>query len=220
VSLLISHDDDLEGAHFTPGKQSTKSWKRPSLHCLRLLQQGLLYTFALIGTTSTIISIIRTLRLSGPSQVMYDSEYSATYEQPPCYCGSTVAEARATGCIYDELSTSWLPSHCRDDELTAEFTSLGDSPAGGWMYWADKNHTQPLTLDQVSQYADIQPTNFHMSYEWHRQHCFFLWRKEHRMKAKRMVYDPRSDSEHHILHCIMMLSMVSNGTAAGATLIG
>ncbi|KAF2035916.1 hypothetical protein EK21DRAFT_45033, partial [Setomelanomma holmii] len=118
-----------------------------------------------------------------------------------CYCGASVAEAKFLNCIYDELSAGWLPPHCRDDALTAEFVSLGDDPSGGWLYWADKNRTQSLTLEQVGRYADIQPENFHMSYEWHRQHCFFLWRKEHRMKARGRVFDPRSDSEHHVKHC-------------------
>jgi hypothetical protein len=195
-------------------------WKLQSMPWTTLVHRILLHAFALLGLATVIVILIHQLEPQPPRLVGYDAKYEPEYTRPPCYCGESVSEAIDLGCTYDELSAGWLPSHCRDAELTAEFAALGDNPDGGWKYWADSNHTQPLTLEQVSYYADIQPENFHMSYEWHVQHCFFLWRKEHRMKATGRVYDPRSDTEHHILHCIMMLTTPSRGTSAGATLIG
>jgi hypothetical protein len=42
-----------------------------------------------------------------------------------CDCGESVAEAISLGCKFDALSMAWLPEHCRDDELTAEFDMTG-----------------------------------------------------------------------------------------------
>ncbi|KAH7087064.1 hypothetical protein FB567DRAFT_549476 [Paraphoma chrysanthemicola] len=219
--LLPFHDVSVdEETQFEYEKGSVQKPKSNYIHWLHIIQNTIFYIFAIIGLGSTFFTFSHSLHPQDPYHVTYDSNHTAQYSQPPCYCGDSVAEARSLSCIYDELSAGWLPPHCRDDELTAEFSSLGDNPLGGWLYWADTNHTIPLTLDEVGEYADRQPENFHMSYEWHRQHCFFLWRKEHRMKARGGVFDPRSDSEHHVLHCIGILSEASKGTAAGASLVG
>lgn len=42
-----------------------------------------------------------------------------------CDCGNSVAEAISRRCKFDALSMAWLPEHCRDDELTAEFDTTG-----------------------------------------------------------------------------------------------
>lgn len=65
-----------------------------------------------------------------------------------CYCGESTSEAKTMGCKYDALSAAWLPAHCRDDELTAEFLAHKDGP---WHYWADQSHTKELTLDEVGE---------------------------------------------------------------------
>lgn len=73
-------------------------------------------------------------------------KYAAEHSNSPRYCGKSVKEALAKGCIFDELSTAWLPERCRDEELLAELTTKGDGPNGTWLYWADKEHTQPLSV--------------------------------------------------------------------------
>lgn len=123
------------------------------------------------------------------------------------------------GCKYDSLAAAWLPAHCRDDEVTEDFEKAGPGPNGSWTYWADKEHTQELTLYEVSLYADRQPELFHTSLEWHRKHCIWSWLKEHRSKFNGIIYDPRSDTEAHIRHCGKMLLEDSNGTTSGVALI-
>jgi len=120
-----------------------------------------------------------------------------------CDCGSSIAEARDLGCSYDNLAVSWLPQHCRDDALTAEFEAAGPGPGGGWSYWADANGTQPLTVDEISLLAD-KPRDkavFFASTGWHVAHCAFYWRKEFRMRAKGFMMESRYDRESHIEHC-------------------
>jgi len=49
-----------------------------------------------------------------------------------CNCGETVSEAISRGCKYDSLAAAWLPDWCRDDELLAEFETLGPNADGSW----------------------------------------------------------------------------------------
>jgi hypothetical protein len=59
----------------------------------------------------------------------------STFKPPSsCRCGESVAEALSLGCKYDSLAVAWLPPHCRDDELTAEFEAQGTGPNGSWTY--------------------------------------------------------------------------------------
>ncbi|UNI24994.1 hypothetical protein JDV02_010705 [Purpureocillium takamizusanense] len=118
-----------------------------------------------------------------------------------CDCGATIEEAVSKGCKYDALSVSWLPPQCRDDELTFEFNKAG--PGGEWLYWADRNMTQPLTLNKIGALADkpIQDAQFWTTFGWHISHCSFYWRKEHRMRDRGVEVEHRYDRESHIKHC-------------------
>ncbi|KAK1958776.1 hypothetical protein LY78DRAFT_591484 [Colletotrichum sublineola] len=128
-----------------------------------------------------------------------------TGPRPPqaitCHCGSSVSEALDIGCKYDTLSVSWLPDHCRDDELVAEFDRAG--PNGSWPYYADKNATIPITIESISRLADLphEQAIFYTSTGWHIAHCAFYWRKEFRMRAKGLGTESRYDKESHIEHC-------------------
>ncbi|KAH8893973.1 hypothetical protein GQ53DRAFT_644660 [Thozetella sp. PMI_491] len=120
-----------------------------------------------------------------------------------CYCGFSITEAKTLGCKYDTLSVSWLPSHCRDDDLTAEFERSGPGPSGEWPYWADFNATLPITTEDISLLAELPPSRalFYTTHGWHVAHCAFFWRKEFRMRAKGSMMERRHDQESHIEHC-------------------
>jgi hypothetical protein len=143
-----------------------------------------------------------------------------------CYCGTTIAEARTLGCKFDSLSVSWLPKHCRDDELTAEFDRSGPGPNGEWSYWADLNATQPITVEEASMLAGNPPSRaaFYSTYGWHVAHCAFFWRKEFRQRAKGLMFEKRHDKESHIQHCytwfMKELPLNSTGTIAFVSLGG
>lgn len=65
-----------------------------------------------------------------------------------CACGNSTAQARELGCKFDALSAAWLPPHCRDDDLLDEFLNHKDGP---WEYWADQEHQQPLSMEEVGE---------------------------------------------------------------------
>jgi hypothetical protein len=58
-----------------------------------------------------------------------------------------VADAISRGCKFDFLAMAWLPEHCRDEELTAEFGAAGDGTGGLWLYYKDTNHTAILDAE-------------------------------------------------------------------------
>ncbi|KAL7904451.1 hypothetical protein GGI35DRAFT_463252 [Trichoderma velutinum] len=118
-----------------------------------------------------------------------------------CSCGSSIDEAMSLGCKYDSLSVSWLPEHCRDNELTEEFNTAG--PNGTWSYWADPEGKNPITLEEIALLADLPQKGgvFYSTVRWHLAHCAFSWRKEYRMRAKGLMVEGRYESESHIKHC-------------------
>jgi hypothetical protein len=121
-----------------------------------------------------------------------------------CNCGNSVAEAISRGCKFDSLATAWLPDHCRDDELTAEFQTAGDGRNGTWPYWADVDHKVELSLEQVAALADDPHGIVHTGPEYHKVHCIFYWRKQFRSRTKlkgKMIVEPMIDNEGHIKHC-------------------
>jgi hypothetical protein len=146
--------------------------------------------------------------------------HTLSYQSVPrsCDCGANTTEALALGCKYDSLAAAWLPEHCRDDELTAEFERSGDGPNGTWQYWADTKHTQPMSLEEVGALADHPDQLFHMDNEWHVIHCIFYWRKEHRARFNGKIVEPRSDNEGHIKHCGHIFKHGAYGTVAGVPL--
>lgn len=136
-----------------------------------------------------------------------------------CLCGSSTSEAETLGCKYDSLAACWLPTHCRDDELTAEFEHAGDGPNGEWTYWADSNATRGMTLEEVGLLANLPKPQamFYSTFGWHVAHCAFYWRKEFRMRAKGLMLENRYDRESHVEHCypIFMANIPLDAIGAG-----
>ena len=81
------------------------------------------------------------------------SKYMRDHRVIDCGCGSSIEEAIAKGCKYDEMGATWLPDVCRDDELTAEFNRAGPGPNGQWPYWRDHKKTIPMNLDDMAALA-------------------------------------------------------------------
>ncbi|KAK8110391.1 uncharacterized protein PG998_006848 [Apiospora kogelbergensis] len=112
-----------------------------------------------------------------------------------CDCGRSIAEAKTKDCVYDALATAWLPPHCRDDELTKKFEAAGD-----WKYFADKEGTVLLTIEQVAALGDHDGV-FWTSRFWHVAHCVFYWQKYRRIRMTGLVMEERYDELHHSVHC-------------------
>ncbi|BCR93431.1 uncharacterized protein AKAW2_10477A [Aspergillus luchuensis] len=146
-----------------------------------------------------------------------------TNTHPPtpntCHCGNSTTEALTLGCKFDSLAAAWLPPHCRDDELTAEFERAGPNPDGSWTYYADDYHTVPMAIEEVAALADNQSARVQMTRDWHVVHCLFYWRKMFRVRdLEGVIVEPSFDHEEHIKHCIGVVLEDSWGTEARVAL--
>ncbi|KAF9880134.1 hypothetical protein CkaCkLH20_02088 [Colletotrichum karsti] len=142
--------------------------------------------------------------------VVYERKRGLPPRPIVCYCGSSIAEAKTLKCKYDSLSVAWLPPHCRNDELTAEFEKAGPGENGTWAYYKDNKGKTPLSLEEVAALADLphEQAYFYTTTGWHVAHCAFYWRKQYRMRAKGSMTESRYDKESHIEHCYSIFMSV------------
>lgn len=123
------------------------------------------------------------------------------------------------GCKYDSLASAWLPTHCRDEQLTAEFERSGDGDNGQWRYFLDQNMTQEISLTELAERGDDRHFRFYSTYQWHVMHCFFYWRKQYRALESGVVVEHRYNTEDHISHCgSIFLDRVAKVVMAGVVL--
>ena len=62
-------------------------------------------------------------------------------------------EFLARGYKHDAMATSWLPSACREDEVSVAFDHAGLSPIDGWTYYTDQAGSGTYTIEEVSMWA-------------------------------------------------------------------
>lgn len=192
-------EEKLVGESSEPFGQFTraKAYRitRPMMKSIiTFLLKGFILALATYGTVN-LASCIRT-------------KITRARQDNHCECGRSVAEAIANGCKYDELAAAWLPPHCRDEELTAEFSKAG--PDGQWGYWLDQNATNPVSPNELGLIADTDEV-YWATTEWHIVHCIFYSIKQYRSKTTGIVVEERYDNEGHIRHCgmVMLKYMVS-----------
>ncbi|KAH6638557.1 hypothetical protein BKA67DRAFT_499897, partial [Truncatella angustata] len=121
-----------------------------------------------------------------------------------CYCGTTIREAMSLGCIYDSLSVAWLPSYCRDEQLTVEFEHAGPGIDGAWSYFRDRKGLISINKTEMAALAELGGT-FWASQDWHIAHCLFYWQKYVRMRDTGAVMEAFFDSLHHAKHCTRLI---------------
>lgn len=184
----------------------------PLSHRVNILKDLLVCLLAIWGLCSILLQAI-------PARHSHVQEVIANVGLPlGCDCGDSVAEAVSLGCRFDSLSMAWLPEHCRDDELTAEFDTAGNGPNGTWLYYADTDHTIEVDFETVAAMGDDPTARVHMGKTWHMIHCIFYWRKQYRTRLNGKIVEPRSDSEAHIKHCGMVFQEPGYGTISGVAL--
>jgi hypothetical protein len=199
----------LRLATFRP---NSPKWKRSTSYTTtytNILRNLVVYSLAAWGLVSIATRVVRP----------HLHEVAFQPEQPRgCACGNSISEAISLGCKFDSLSMAWLPEHCRDEELTAEFETAGDGPNGTWLYYADTEHTRLLDAQTVAAMGNDPSARVHMGTAWHRVHCVFYWRKAYRTRFTGKIVEPRSDSEGHIKHCGKVFEDPGYGTISGVSL--
>lgn len=147
----------------------------------RLRRQVILYVSIGIATITTIFLIYH--KFGTPK----------TIEQ----CGTTPAEAKAKGCIFEMPGFSWLPKECVDSEVEAEFLKFKNL-----QYYRDANYTDEVSIEEVKR---GDGPGFYVKQDYHAAHCAFLFKKLHRALDAGRKVDGLIHSVEHTGHCVHML---------------
>ena len=170
----------------------------------KLAKDVILLSFAFAGLLSLFIHI----------QVSH--KHFAKDNLVGCSCGDSVAEAISRGCKFDPIFTSWMPEHCRDEELITEFNKIGDGPNGTWLYFADAEHKIQITEEEAAAKAEDPYGVIHMNASHHKLHCIYAWRKEVRYYTGQTNKLMQQGIEHdrHVVHCGEVLMNATDFDAA------
>ncbi|KAF2103678.1 hypothetical protein NA57DRAFT_50550 [Rhizodiscina lignyota] len=122
-------------------------------------------------------------------KAIYESHAVDTY-----FCGSTVAEAKERGCVFDVLAPGWLPRECQDLELLNAFRAEGP-----WTYWADKEGTAEIPESELQNLEYRDP--FWTTQREHATHCAYTWRKMHRFIESGRNLEGYLRIYNHTVHC-------------------
>lgn len=115
-------------------------------------------------------------------------------------CASSRDEARRLGCQFDVMSFSWLPAQCYDRDLVEEFLARKS-----WTYYLQPNSTQDENQVDFEEVAAGDHHKLFVSWEFHRAHCAYMWRKMHRALLSGMPIDDYINSYVHTKHCTEVL---------------
>lgn len=157
-----------------------------------------------IQTTTAIATSTKTMLLDPtlPTGIAADAEIIKTIPDPLAGnplsgqvldCGSTPAEAREKGCVYDVMMQDWVPEPCYDAVLTERYLAQGN-----WTWYANAEGTKILSNEEMAKGEHGQAW---MSTSYHKAHCVFSW-----MKIIRALRNSRGISQEllsydHVLHC-------------------
>ena len=139
-----------------------------------------LIVFLSIGITAILTSFILYRIVAVPK----------TVEQ----CGTTAAEARSKGCVFEMTGFSWLPKECADPMVEMEFLNARDL-----QYYRDSNYTQEVPLDEVRK---GDGPGFYVKQDYHLAHCGFLFKKLHRAISEGKKVDGVISPVGHTGHCV------------------
>lgn len=213
-SALLSSEDSFDAATDVPLDSTSSHPQLPFRHGKRWLQGSKTHRWgwSILRTITICLAFLGGFDLA---KLLYASlsrgihSRVALVDESSCSCGSSLTEALALSCRYDTIAAAWLPPHCRDDELTAQFDTAGPLEGGAWNYYADEMGLRTISTEEIALLPDNDSADyFFTTHRWHVVHCSYYWRKLHRMAhgvpgaAKKL--EARFDNDGHIGHCEMM----------------
>ncbi|KAI1336268.1 hypothetical protein F5Y15DRAFT_427162 [Xylariaceae sp. FL0016] len=178
--------------------------------------RALKLTIAVLCFALTVLSISHILLLLNPTRTPNKSDQivpeisttttTATQLQTKD-CGASVAEAKAKGCTWDELTKAWLPTECPRygaDEFKSEgiLTNTHDN-ATSWTFYADQAGTSEIILSVLAADEARDPD----SPVWgttrqHLTHCAFALKRVIYSYNEGLAQYPKMTKMHHVNHCV------------------
>jgi hypothetical protein len=202
-------DNSLSDTQYTQPKHSVsrsgvcgqfelQNW---TMKALIFVFRATIVAFAVYGMATALSHGRCTQLLRSNAQHMHN--HHQVQESRDCNCGHTIQEAKNHGCIFDPISAAWLPTFCRDDELIAEFSSIGDGPDDKWLYFENRNVSHALDVTEVAALSD-HGGFFTATLQWHIAHCSYMWLKLQRASRTGIKVEARFNTEGHVRHCYKM----------------
>jgi hypothetical protein len=118
---------------------------------------------------------------------------------PPKYnqCGTSAAEARARGCVFEATGFTWLPKECYDGETESEFLRyVADNEL---KLYHDPDYTNEASAEEVKR---GDGAGYFVREGYHLAHCLFLFKKLHRSYVSGRPIDGYITSLNHTAHCV------------------
>lgn len=126
---------------------------------------------------------------SSPAKEVEDAVSKITY------CGSSPADARAQGCVFDVMMQDWMPRECYDEALSERFLAKGN-----WTWWADPQATRAMSMEEMKR---GEHRVVYVAQDYHRTHCLFAWEKLVRALRTQSPMVEELISYDHVMHCRM-----------------
>ena len=114
-------------------------------------------------------------------------------------CGASIEEAKAKGCIFDNMSYAWVQPACHHEELLAEYRNRTEMP-----YYSDRSlkpeYRIPIEEIMRGDYIRAWAPEKH-----HPLHCAFMLSKIHLILINHLPIDSKTSEYAHTTHCGMVL---------------
>jgi hypothetical protein len=119
----------------------------------------------------TIAAMAILMGALGVVTTLYLRLLQQTSVKPPAveHCGHSVAEAKARGCIFDELQPAWMPASCPrvgSDEFVkagSEWESRNGTSYANWRYFHDREFTREISIDELAEMAQSGSLFLHVA---------------------------------------------------------
>lgn len=110
-----------------------------------------------VTTTATLVLLVALCSVTA----LYLRLLHQTSQSPPAYedCGHSVEEAKARGCVFDELIPAWMPASCPrvgSNEFVAagrDWESRNGTSFSSWRYYIDAELKREINVDQLAEMA-------------------------------------------------------------------
>ncbi|KAG9243662.1 hypothetical protein BJ878DRAFT_568254 [Calycina marina] len=182
---------------FLPSPETTASRRRGQLYIITIT-----VFISCLMTSLIIAGLLSYTHNSISTPFIYDN-FFATNAPGTVGCGSTVAEAKALGCHFDELGDMWLPERC---PRTYEAEYLVSNNGGPFFYYTNIDGKELVA--NRSELAGLQ--TYYSSTRDHLRHCEYNFYRF----ADSLVSGERVGHENkfgpHMHHCAQILGQFAN----------
>ncbi|KAK4206657.1 hypothetical protein QBC37DRAFT_458135 [Rhypophila decipiens] len=198
--LPIYKDNDSEKrtsvvvGKFLLSNQTPIAQNRPPRLC-----NILLFLASVLATSSLLAAVFSSFSVtsSNEERKFYPLNASLSKEESfPSYqsCGHSPTEARAKGCTFDLMLSTWIPPSCADNAMMETYLSQGK-----YHYFRDENRTEPMSEKEArkGEYKVIWTEG-----EFHLAHCVYLMDMQIRSYKTARPVEVGIFNHGHTMHCV------------------